>query len=382
MYRGLLVDAYQKDIKDWLTLVSLPGLGCGLIQRLLAVFSTPAAVLAAGKAVARVEGVGRRLTATFVDQRELVRARTRAEQEYERVRASGVVLLCIHDPRYPPLLQTIYDPPVLLYVKGNLACLQKPAVAIIGSRAASSYGKRISGLLARELARAGIIVVSGLAAGIDGHAHGGCLAGGGETVAVLGCGVDVVYPRVHSGLYGQIADNGTLVSEYPLATPPDGFRFPARNRIISGLSLGVIVVEATRKSGSLITARLALDQGREVFAVPGRIDSKKSEGTHWLIQQGAHLVQSVRDVLEELELAVSMHQVDCNPDVGSVPEDLSVQEKQLFSCIEIYPVDIDTLSVQTGFPPGTLHDLLLRLELKGCIRQLPGQQYERVEKGF
>jgi DNA processing protein len=269
-----------------------------------------------------------------------------------------------------------------LYVQGNCACLQKPAVAIIGSRAASSYGKRISAQLAHELARAGIVVVSGLAAGIDGHAHKGCLEDGGETVAVLGCGVDVVYPRVHAGLYRQVSGQGVLVSEYPLGTPPDGFRFPARNRIISGLSLGVIVVEATRKSGSLITARLALDQGREVFAVPGRIDSKKSEGTHWLIQQGAHLVQTVRDVLEELELAVSLHVVDPDPVAGTVSDDLSGQEKQLYSCIGVYPTDIDALSVQSGLSPGTLHDLLLRLELKGCIRQLPGQQYERVKDGL
>ena len=376
------MDTDRKDIRDWLTLVALPGLGCALIHRLLAVFSTPAAVLAAGKTVARVEGIGSKITSSFVDRSVLARARAWAEQEYERVCAQGISLLCPVDPRYPLLLQTIHDPPVLLYVKGNVSCLQKPAVAIIGSRSASSYGKRISGLLARELARAGIVVVSGLAAGIDGHAHGGCLAGGGETVAVLGCGVDVVYPRTHAGLYGQVAENGALLSEYPLATPPDGFRFPARNRIISGLSLGVIVVEATRKSGSLITARLALDQGREVFAVPGRIDSKKSEGTHWLIQQGAHLVQSVKDVLEELELAVAMHRVDGNPAAGSDTEELSVQEKQLLRCIEVYPTDIDALSVKSGVAPGTLHDLLLRLELKGRIRQLPGQQYERVEGDF
>lgn len=376
------MDAYRKDIKDWLTLVSLPGLGCALVHRLLAVFSTPGAVLAAGKAVARVDGVGRKVTSTFVDRNALARARAWAEQEFERACAHGVVLLCPADSRYPDLLQSIHDPPVLLYVQGSISCLQKPTVAIIGSRAATSYGKRISGLLARELARQGIVVVSGLAAGIDGYAHSGCLDGGGETVAVLGCGVDVVYPRSHAALYRQIAEQGLLVSEYPLGTPPDGFRFPARNRIISGLSLGVIVVEATGRSGSLITARLALDQGREVFAVPGRIDSKKSEGAHRLIQQGAHLVQSVRDVMEELELAVSMHQVESNPEVGAVSEELSASEKQLLDCIESYPVDIDELARKSGMPPGMLHDLLLRLELKGSIRQLPGQQYERVAQYF
>ena len=375
------MDTDQHNIRDWLTLVALPGLGCSLIHRLLAVFSTPAAVLTAGKAVGRVEGVGRKVTSSFLDQSVLAHARAWAEQEYERVCAAGIVLLCPADPRYPPLLKTIHDPPVLLYVKGNVSCLRKPAVAVIGSRAATSYGRRVSGLLGRELARSGIVVVSGLAAGIDGHAHGGCLAGGGKTVAVLGCGVDVIYPRTHAGLYEQVAENGALLSEYPLATPPDGFRFPARNRIISGVSLGVIVVEATRRSGSLITARLALDQDRDIFAVPGRIDSKKSEGSHWLIQQGAHLVQSVQDVLEELELAVAMHRVDDNQAAESETEELSVQEQQLLRSIEVYPTDIDALSVKSGLKTDTLHDLLLHLELKGCIRQLPGQQYERVKSG-
>jgi len=368
----------RDDIKDWLTLVSLPGLGCGLIHRLLASFVTPGNVLAAGKAVSRVEGVGRQLTAVFTDQPLLDRARLWAEKEYERVSVADIHLLCSSDPRYPPLLRTIHDPPALLYLTGNPDCLQKPSVAIIGSRAATSYGKRISSMLARELARSGIAVVSGLAMGIDGHAHAGTLEAGGDTVAVLGCGVDVVYPRSHVALYEQVKERGPLISEYPLSTRPDGFRFPARNRIISGLCMGVIVVEATCKSGSLITARLALDQGREVFAVPGRIDSMKSEGTHRLIQQGAKLVQSSEDVLDELQLAVSMHRVEPDRDVEMFPEELSPPEKQLLSRIDVYPVDIDELSTKTDCSPGTLHDLLLRLELKGFIRQLPGQQYERV----
>ena len=368
----------REEIKDWLTLVSLPGLGCGLIHRLIDTFVTPGNALAAGKSVSRVEGVGRKLTAVFTDQLLLDRARLWAQQEYERVSAADIYLLCSSDPRYPPLLRTIHDPPALLYLRGNLDCLQKPSVAIIGSRAATSYGKRISSMLAGQLAHAGIVVVSGLAMGIDGHAHSGSLEAGGDTVAVLGCGVDVVYPRSHAGLYEQVKERGLLVSEYPLSTRPDGFRFPARNRIISGLSLGVIVVEATCKSGSLITARLALDQGREVFAVPGRIDSMKSEGTHRLIQQGAHLVQSAGDVLEELQLAVSMHQVESVGDGEMSFETLSRPEEQLLAHIDVYPVDIDELSTKIDCSPGSLHDLLLRLELKGFIRQLPGQQYERV----
>jgi len=369
----------RDDIKDWLALVSLPGAGCALIHRLLAVFGTPGTVLTAGKAVSRVEGVGRQLTSVFTDQSLLARARQWADQEYERVRSKDIHLLCSDDPLFPSLLHTIHDPPALLYLLGNPDCLKKPSVAVIGSRAATSYGKRISSTLAGQLARSKIVVVSGLAMGIDGHAHAGCLENGGETVAVLGCGVDVLYPRSHAGLYDQVREKGLLVSEYPLGARPEGFRFPARNRIISGLSLGVIVVEATCKSGSLITARLALDQGRDVFAVPGRIDSRKSEGAHRLIQQGAHLVQSAEDVLQELELAVSMHQVESEGDADTVTDELAGPEEQLLACIDVYPVDIDELTAKTELPPSSLHDLLLRLELKGRIRQLPGQQYERID---
>ncbi len=369
----------REDIKDWLALASLPGVGCALLQRLLAEFVTPAAVLAAGKDVAGVEGVGRQLCSVFTDQRRLARARSWADQEYERVRARDIRLLCSADPLFPSLLRRIHDPPVLLYLRGNLDCLHKPSVAVIGSRAATSYGKRISFMLAGQLARAGVAVVSGLAMGIDGHAHAGCMENGGVTIAVLGCGVDVLYPRSHADLYDQVEANGLLVSEYPLGTRPEAFRFPARNRIISGLSLGVVVVEAAAKSGSLITARLALDQDREVFAVPGRIDSRKSEGAHRLIQQGAHLVQSGEEVLAELELALSMHRVESVPETGMPAGELSGAEEQLLACIEVYPLDIDELSAQAGLAPGALHDLLLRLELKGHIRQLPGQQYERVD---
>jgi len=211
----------REEIKDWLTLVSLPGLGCGLIHRLIDTFITPGNALAAGKSVSRVEGVGRKLTAVFTDQLLLERARVWAEQEFERACAADINLLCFSDPRYPPLLRTIHEPPALLYLRGNLDCLQKPSVAIIGSRAATSYGKRISSMLAGQLAHAGIVVVSGLAMGIDGHAHSGSLEAGGGTVAVLGCGVDVVYPRSHAGLYEQVKERGLLVSEYPLSTRPD-----------------------------------------------------------------------------------------------------------------------------------------------------------------
>ena len=366
----------SNDCRQWLTLVALPGLGCTLIHRLLAAFGSPGQVLAAGKAVARVDGVGGQLAAVFSSRKKLDQARCWAEAEYGRICRKNVHLLCYSDPDYPVQLRTIHDPPLLLYCQGNLQCLQEPSIAIVGSRAATSYGKRVSSMLAGQLARAGIVVVSGLALGIDGKAHAGVLAAGGTTIAVLGCGLDVVYPRSHAALYEQIRREGLLVSEYPLATRPEGFRFPARNRIISGLAAGVIVVEATCRSGSLITARMALEQGREVFAVPGRIDSKKSEGCHRLLRQGAHLAQSAKDVLDELQLAATMHEPTVAPPAGQVS--VSDTEQQLLACLDVYPVDIDELAVKSGFEPAVLHALLLHLELKGLIRQLPGQQYERI----
>ncbi len=371
-------DAVRDNHLDWLTLTAVPGLGPALTHRMLTVFGSPAEVLAAGQNVARVEGVGRRLASVFSSRSLLDKARSWAGQELTRLRQAGIHLLCSDDPLYPSRLHTIHDPPVVLYCRGNtekLKCLNKPSVGIVGSRAATSYGRRISNMLAARLARSGIVVVSGLALGIDGQAHSGVLAAGGETVGVLGCGVDVVYPRSHAKLYEQVAAQGVLVSEYPLGSRPEGFRFPARNRIISGLSLGVIVVEATCRSGSLITARMALEQGREVFAVPGRIDSGKSEGTHRLIQQGAFLVQSAEDVVNELQLAAAMHPPEAD-EREQPAQEINQQEKQLLASLDVYPVNIDELAAATGLESSQLHDLLLRLELKGLIRQLPGQQYE------
>ncbi len=369
---------YCSDIRDWLTLMSLPGVGCSLVHRLLEAFGSPAAVFSAGERVQEVQGVGPQLKAVFSDAFLLERARKWAKSELDRASARGIHLFSLADSRYPELLRTIHDPPVLLYLKGNPDLLQKTSVALVGSRAATSYGKRISCTLAAQLARAGIVVTSGLALGIDGSAHEGCLEAGGGTIAVLGCGVDVVYPQGHARLYDQVLSNGLIISEYPLGTRPDAFRFPARNRIISGLSRGIVVVEATCRSGSLITARLGLDQGREVFAVPGRVDSVKSEGTHELIRMGATLIQSAKDILEELQLATSSHCSGAEKDEEMSCSELSVNEEKILAYVDVYPVDIDELRVKTGFASGELHNHLLQLELKGIIRQLPGQQYERI----
>lgn len=305
-------------------------------------------------------------------------ARERARRELGLLAERNIALVCPDDSRYPALLRTIADPPALLYCKGDLECLARPAVAVVGSRAASTYGRRIAFELAGELARRGICVVSGMALGIDGEAHRGALAAGGSTIGVLGCGIDVVYPRRHGQLYREMEARGLLVSEYALGDRPEGFRFPERNRIISGLALGVVVVEAGIQSGSLITARLALEQGREVFAVPGRVDSAKSRGAHRLLQEGAKLVQGADDIFEELYLLQTAggtaDQAAAAP--SAAPE--SGDEQLLLSCLDVYPATIDELVRESGLRQADVFDLLLRLELKGMVRQLPGQQYERL----
>ncbi|MGB5684370.1 MAG: DNA-processing protein DprA [Candidatus Electrothrix sp.] len=382
----------RNDILDWLALVALPGLGCVLARRLLAAFGPPGKVLAAGRAVAEIPGVGRNLIELFSTPSRLDKARFWAEQEYSRLRVENIRLLCCDHPFYPSLLLNIHDYPILLYCFGDLDCLHLPAVAVVGSRTPTDYGKSVSATLSRELVANGIAVVSGLAKGIDGQAHIGALEAGGKTIAVLGCGLDVVYPGEHGPLYKQIGEQGLLISEYPLGTPPEGFRFPARNRIVSGLSLGVVIVEAAVRSGALITARLALEQNREVFAVPGRIDSPKSAGPHRLLRQGAALVRSVEDILAELPLSVrsggiflsedhekrSVARPAVSQNFTPLPDDLSAAEKDLLLVINNTSIDIEQLSEVTALPINALHGLLLGLELRGLIQQLPGQQYIRA----
>ncbi len=370
--------AQSSDAEDWLTLSFLPGLGCTLINRLVHQLGTPGAVLRDEARVKGIPGVGPRLIDLLRNAPLVAAARQRALVELERLDRINVVLLTPASSVFPESLRAIPDSPVLLYCWGALDWLDQPAVAIIGARTATDYGRRIAEGLAVELAALGITIVSGAAYGIDAAAHRGALSAGGGTVAVLGCGIDVVYPRAHADLFREIVDNGLLLSEYPLGTQPEGFRFPARNRIISGLVKGVVVVEATEKSGSLITARLALDQGREVFAVPGRIDSPKSAGTHRLIQQGAHLVHAVADIVEGLSWSKAEACAGCNWARSGQTGTITAHEQLVLDSLDIYPRDIDTLVRLSGLPLVEIHGLLLQLELQGLIRQLPGQQYERV----
>ncbi|MDY0389689.1 MAG: DNA-processing protein DprA [Desulfobulbus oligotrophicus] len=372
----------HQDVEDWLTLSFLPGLGCTLINYLVEQLGTPGDVFSRPDQVASLPRYGTRLSTLLNSKKQLRAARTRAQEELELIAKADVQLLVPPSPQYPAALYAFPDRPVLLYCRGNIDVLQQRSVAVVGSRNATDYGRRVAMKLAGDLASAGLTVVSGAAYGIDAAAHHSALAATGATVAVLGCGLDVVYPRAHADLFGKISAQGLLLSEYPLGTQPEGFRFPARNRIISGLVEGVVVVEATEKSGSLITARLALDQGKEVFAVPGRIDSPRSAGTHRLIQQGAHLVHTVDDIL----LGLSWNQHSGTPRSNEPAEEddhagnaLTAQEQAVLAKIDTYPRDIETIADLTGLSFAELHGLLLQLELKGLVRQLAGQQYESLE---
>ncbi len=361
---------------DWINLSLVPGLGLSGFWRLIEHFNSPGEVLrASGRDLARVKGINKRQIAGFTSR---AGGHQQGEIELERLGLLGGVAISYADDRYPPLLRQLVDPPPVLYVLGREHLLMQPAVAVVGSRAATSYGKRTAFNLGRKLAEWSVSVVSGLALGIDTESHKGALAGQGSTVAVLGCGLDVVYPKQNRSLYQRIAEDGLLVSEYPLATQPEGFRFPARNRIIAGLSLGVIVVEAAKRSGSLITAQMALDNGREVFAVPGQVDSAKSEGAHWLLQQGAKLVQRVEDIVSELDLPAD-NRITVEDKLGRKPEPaLEPDAANLLSQIEPYPLLREEIMTRSGLTPARLSELLLLLELDGLIEMLPGDKVRKV----
>lgn len=362
------------DLRDWLALSLTPGLGPAGCRTLADHFGSPGKALSAGKdALAKVAGLKQ-------DTREALLAGPRykeADREITRAVDSDVRMFSWGDSDYPNLLRNIHNPPIILYVKGRVDLLHIASVGIVGARAASDYGKKIAEALAGDLARQGLVISSGLALGIDTAAHIGALKVGGYTLAVLGCGVDYVYPRHNHRLYQKLGAEGALVSEYPLGTRPESFRFPARNRIISGLSAGVVVVEAAKRSGSLITAYQALEQGREVFAVPGRVDSVKSEGTHRLLKEGAKLVHCAEDIIEELPFDWKKEKESGEKD-KETDISLSPQERSLYINLDVYPKTIEEIILQTGLSPQKSGELLLLLEMKGLIRALPGNCYQRV----
>ena len=307
------------------------------------------------------------------------------ERELEMADRLGVSIVTADSPLYPPLLLNIYDFPPVLYVKGMLSQRDVP-LAVVGSRMASTYGRFTTERLCRELALSGVTIVSGMARGIDSAAHTGALAGKGRTIAILGSGLDVVYPPENKGLFERITESGAVITEFPFSTEPLAANFPARNRIISGISLGVVVVEAGEKSGSLITARVALEQGREVFAVPGSIDSPGTKGTHQLIREGAKLVEGTQDILEEILPQVGLQPPPDNPAVEATSEnsgipfdELEAAEQVILKALGVKPIHIDTLAADTGYQIKNLLGILMSLELKGCITQLPGKIFVAKE---
>lgn len=294
------------------------------------------------------------------------------DKELEKLKDNNIEFICYDDLDYPDSLRTIFDPPLGLFVRGRLN-LKTPAVALVGSRKATVYGKKVAGQLGRDLARAGISIISGMARGVDTAAHTGAMQSGGYTVAVLGCGVDVIYPPENSKVMQEIISTGAVISEFPPGSAPEAWHFPVRNRIISGLSRCVVVVEAAERSGALITADIALEQGREVAAVPGNISSHMSKGANKLIKQGAKLVESAADILEEIGVFTLFPGEDAAENNTKI--NLSSDESKIFNLLGSDPVHLDEVINRSGFPPGEVLSLLMYLELKGKVKQLPGKMF-------
>ena len=377
-------------IHSWLALKTVSGVGNHLYKRLMEVFGEPADVFCAKKSdLMAVDGLSGRVADGILS----FRFSDEIEKEIEFSRKQGFRIIPFSDPEYPPLLRHIPDPPPYLYVNG---CLEHTdhSVAMVGSRSASTYGISIARRLSRDLATKGLPIVSGMARGVDSAAHEGAMEGHGKTYAVLGSGLGVIYPPENRKLFHAISENGAVISEFPVMEPPNAYNFPARNRIIAGMSLGTIVVEAAQKSGSLITARLAAEQNREVFAVPGNINSAKSMGAHNLLKQGAKLVAFAQDVIEEFYQFQENPGVDPAgiespshtdrepPDSPATPKPgsghLTNEESLVYDTLDAYPLHIDELSRKTGLNVGRLSVVLLNLELKGLVVQSPGKYFNHA----
>ena len=358
----------------WLALYMIPGLGNIALKNLLEKFGNPEGIFQAGiQELAMVEGVHKEIAQKIVS-REFA---SDPEEELGKVEKCSARIITYLDPSYPRLLKEIHHPPMLLYVKGKDIPVYQTFVAIVGSRNPTHYGLKVAERFGVGLASRGVGVVSGLARGIDSAAHRGCLRGGGFTIAVLGTGIDIVYPAGNKKLLEQIMESGAVMSEFHTGTPPEPKNFPIRNRIISGLSRGVAVVEATKKSGSLITASFALDQGREVFAVPGSIDSFKSTGTHFLIKQGAKLIENADDILDEFGFSDRPVQESKVSGGEGMPLELDETERKIYEIIGDYPMHIDQIVRMGDMDVGEVSSTLMKMELMGIVKQLVGKMFVR-----
>ena len=362
----------MQDLYYWIALRLTIGIGNVNYKNLIKHFNSPEKIFnAPPNELSKVEGITTKAVASILR----FKPNPEIDRELDLIVSKDINIITLSSPYYPENLKNIYDPPPFLYVKGEIKREDRNAIAVVGSRMASEYGIMATEEICRDLANRGICIVSGMARGIDSCAHYAALSRKGRTLAVLGSGIDVVYPSENRKLYDIIASCGAVVSEYPMGTEPHGYNFPARNRIISGLSLGVLVVEASPKSGSLITARLALDQGREVFAIPGNVYSFKSKGTHNLLRSGAKLVESAYDIIEDLQLKVDTYQTEEEEDKKT--KGLNPEAQKIYAFIQKEPVHIDELILKSEFSCGRISSILLELELKSLIKQLPGKRFYR-----
>ncbi len=365
------------EIYLWLSLAHILKNKLVLSRRLMERFAAPELVFSSTyEELCGVEGM---TPAIAGDIQSFRHSNAYIEDEIKRIHDTGIKLIHFNHPDYPERLKTIYDPPLYFYMNGSITTEDKKSLAIVGARRPTPYGRKVSEMLSAELSSAGFTIISGMARGIDSTAHRTALESGGRSIAVLGCGADIAYPRENELLMRNISGNGAVISEFPIGTWPDKKNFPQRNRIISGLSLGVIVVEAADKSGSLITARFAMEQGREIFAVPGNINSPLSKGANNLIKQGAKAVTGVNDILEEFEQLLTLRSKHGINSMPVEPDEMSDEEMNIFKTLTLEPKHINQVITECGIETRKAIELLLNLELKGLIEQLPGSCYVRSD---
>lgn len=355
----------------WVGFNLVRGIGAVRFQFLLDAFGDAETAWNASPTALAAAGLGPKIVQRILEVRRTVNL----VQYWEAIDKQGIRVLTWDDAEYPSQLKEIDQPPPVLYLRGEVVAEDAWSVAIVGTRAVTSYGRQVTEDLARVLAGAGVTIVSGLARGVDGVAHTAAVRAGGRTLAVLGCGVDRIYPPEHRGLAEKIIAQGALVSDYAPGTPPDSTNFPPRNRIISGLSLAVVIVEAGETSGALITAGFAADQGREVFAVPGNIHAPQSKGPNRLIHNGAHPLLQPQDVLEALDLA---HNLERREIRRAAPSDAT--EAALLGILDQQPLHVDEIRTQTGLPIEKVSAALTMMELKGLVRQVGGMNYVAVHE--
>ena len=365
----------------WLALALTPGLGARMAGKLLREFSSPEAIFAASLTALE----GQHLPAAVAQAIHTRQPLSDAAKELALVQAAGVRLLTWDEPQYPVRLREIYDPPPLLYVRGNVELLARHSISIVGARRPTPYGNQMAERLGRDLAERGLVVMSGLARGIDSSAHKGALSSTrGATIGVLGCGIDVVYPKENKKIFADMEQRGAIITEFPMGTFPAPQNFPIRNRIIAGMGLGVVVVEGAQYSGSLITARLAMEFGREVYGVPGNATQPSSFGPNQLIKQGAKLVTGWEDVIEELPTPVRAELLPVEAATAEeratlVEQDLGPTERPLYELLSLDESrHVDELVELSGLTSSEVLAALFDLELKGVVRQLPGKQFLKV----